>query len=84
MADKGIYTIITAAAMLLRFDATYGPRLINCWLPAETWVDTSRRLDTLMFLSALTKTDTLMSLNINTQKFDAAFAKSLSTLTPKI
>ncbi|KAI2492110.1 hypothetical protein MHU86_22446 [Fragilaria crotonensis] len=67
MADKGIYTIITAAAMLIRFDATYGPRLINCWLPAETWVE------------ALKKSGHIdATLNIDTQKFNAAFAKSAS------
>ena len=67
MADKGIYTIITAATMLLRFDTTYGPRLINCWLPAETWVE------------ALKKTGRIdASLNIDTRKFNAAFAKSVS------
>jgi hypothetical protein len=62
MADKGIYMIITTAAMLLRFDTTHGPRLINCWLPAETWVE------------ALKKTGRVdASLNIDTQKFNAAF-----------
>ena len=67
MADKGIYTIITATAMLLRFDTTYGPRLINCWLPAETWV------------KALKKNGRIdASLNIGTRKFNAAFAKSVS------
>ena len=67
MADKGIYTMITAATMLLRFDTTYGPRLINCWLPAETWVE------------ALKKNGRIdASLNIGTRKFNAAFAKSVS------
>ena len=67
MTDKGIYTIITAAAMLLHMDATFGPRLMNCWLPAETWV------------KALKKTGHIdSSLNIDTRKFNAAFAKSVS------
>ena len=67
MTDQGIYTIVTKAAMLIRFDPTYGPRLMNCWLPAETWVE------------ALKKTGQIdASLTIDTRKFNAAFAKSSS------
>ena len=51
--------------MLIRNDTTYGPRLMNCWLPADTWVD------------ALQKTGHIdATLAIDTRKFNAAFAKS--------
>ena len=53
--------------MLIRFDAMYGSRLMNCWLPAETWVE------------ALMKAGHIdPSLTVNTRKFNAAFGKSTS------
>ena len=65
MSDSGIYTIVTKATMLIRNDPTYGPRLMNCWLPADTWVE------------ALQKTGHIdAALAIDTRKFNAAFAKS--------
>ena len=67
MADQGIYTILTKAAMLSRFDPTYGPRLMNCWLPAETWVEVLKRTG---HIDA--------SLAIDARKSNAAFAKSSS------
>ncbi len=51
--------------MLIRNDPTYGPRLMNCWLPADTWVE------------ALQKTGHIdAALAIDTRKFNATFAKS--------
>ncbi|KAI2502628.1 hypothetical protein MHU86_11822 [Fragilaria crotonensis] len=67
MADQGIYTILTKAAILTRFDPTYGPRLMNCWLPAETWVEVIKRTG---HIDA--------SLTIDARKFNAAFTKSSS------
>ena len=67
MADQGIYTILTKAAMVSRFDPTYGPRLMNCWLPAETLVEVLKRTG---HIDA--------SLTIDARKFNAAFAKSTS------
>ena len=43
MADHRINTILTKAAMLLRFEPTYGPRLMNCWIPAESWVEALKK-----------------------------------------
>ncbi|KAI2500839.1 hypothetical protein MHU86_13625 [Fragilaria crotonensis] len=67
MAEQGIYTVLTKAAMLSRFDPTYGPRLMNCWLPAETLVEVHKRTG---HIDA--------SLTIDARKFNAAFAKSSS------
>ena len=67
MAEQGVYTVLTKAAMLSRFDPTYGPRLMNCWLPAETWVEVHKRTG---HIDA--------SLTIDARKFNAAFAKSSS------
>ena len=67
MADQGIYTILTNAATLMRFEPTYGPRLMICWLPTKTWVE------------ALKKTEHIdPSLTFDARKFNAAFAKSSS------
>ena len=65
MSDSGIYTIVTKATMLIQNDPTYGPRLMHCWLPADTWVE------------ALQKTGHFdAALAIDTRKFNAAFARS--------
>ncbi|KAI2489380.1 hypothetical protein MHU86_25204 [Fragilaria crotonensis] len=67
MADKGRYSILTDAVMLLRSDSTYGPRLSNSWLPASTWVQ------------ALMKSDLVdASLIIDEKKFNTAMSKSIS------
>jgi hypothetical protein len=39
MADKGKYSILSEAVILLQSDVTYRPRLLYCWLPASTWVE---------------------------------------------
>jgi hypothetical protein len=53
--------------MLMHFEPTYGPRMMNCWLPAETWDE------------ALKKTGHIdPSLAFDARKFNAAFAKSSS------
>ena len=65
MSHNGIFTIVTKATMLIRNDTTYGPRLMNCWLPADTWVE------------ALQRTGHIdAALAIDTCKFNATFAKS--------
>jgi hypothetical protein len=43
MSDIGVYSILAAAVELIHSDATYGPRMSNCWLPAATWVEALRR-----------------------------------------
>jgi hypothetical protein len=67
MADKGKYSILADAVMLIRSDNTYGPRLSNCWLPASTWVEALRK-------SGLIDA----SLIIDVGKFNAAMSKSAS------
>jgi hypothetical protein len=65
MSDSGIYTIVTKATMLIRNDPMCGPRLMNSWLPADTWV------------GELQKTGHIdAALAIDTHNFNAAFAKS--------
>jgi hypothetical protein len=65
MPDKGRYSILTGAIMLMRLDITYGPRLSNCWLPAST------------FIEALTKLNLIdVSLAIDVRKFNSAMSKS--------
>ena len=67
MSNKGIYTIITSAAMMIRSDTTFGPRVMNCWLPAETWVEVLKRAGNID-----------PSIAIDTLKFNAAFGRSTS------
>ena len=43
MADKGRYAILSDAVMLIRSDIKFGPSVLNCWLPALTWVEDSGR-----------------------------------------
>ena len=67
MADKGKYSILSEAVMLLRSDVTYGPRLLNCWLPASTWVEALKKS---VLIDA--------SLIIDERKFNTAISKSVS------
>jgi hypothetical protein len=67
MSNKGIYTIITSAAMMIRSDTTFGPRVMNCWLPAEIWVEVLKRAGNID-----------PSIIIDTLKFNAAFGRSTS------
>jgi hypothetical protein len=67
MAEQGVYTILVRAAMLIRADKIYGPRLSNCWLPAATWVE------------ALKKTGHIDgSLSIDVRKFNTAMSRTSS------
>ena len=65
MSDIGVYTIFARAVALIRSDATYGPRMSNCWLPAATWVEVLRRTGHVD-----------PSIIINARKFNAAMSKS--------
>ena len=67
MADKGKSSILSDAVMLLRSDVTYGPRLLNCWLPASTWVEALKKS---VLIDA--------SLIIDERKFNTAISKSVS------
>ena len=65
MSDIGVYSILARTAALIRSDATYGPRMSNCWLPAATWVD------------ALSRTGHVYaSIIIDVRKFNASISKS--------
>jgi hypothetical protein len=61
-AQKHIYSIVTMAVSTLRADPEFAPRLLNKWLPAETWVaalkkahliDLSFRIDAAIFNRAM-------------------------------
>ncbi|KAI2495738.1 hypothetical protein MHU86_18762 [Fragilaria crotonensis] len=65
MADTRIYAVVIRAVMLIRSDITYGPRLLNSWLPAETWVEALRKLGHID-----------EGLIFSVRQFNAAFAKS--------
>ncbi|KAI2493758.1 hypothetical protein MHU86_20763 [Fragilaria crotonensis] len=65
MSDKKRIYGITSAVMLIRTDKTYGPRMTNCWLPAEIWVEALKRLG---HIDA--------GLTFNVGQFNAAFARS--------
>ena len=65
MADTRIYAVVIRAVMLIRSDITYGPRLLNSWLPAETWVEALRNLGHI-------DEDLVFSVH----QFNAAFSKS--------
>ena len=65
MSDTRIYTVVIKAVMLIRSDPTYGPRLLNCWLPAKTWVEALKKSG---YIDA--------ELTFTTRQFNAAFAKS--------
>jgi hypothetical protein len=65
MSDKRIHSIVISAVVLIRSDTTYGRRLMNCWLPAEIWVE------------ALLKMGHIdAGLAFNVAKLNAAFARS--------
>ena len=65
MSDIGVYTTLARAVALIRSDATYGPRMSNCWLPAATWVEALRRTG---HVDA--------SIIINVRKFNSTMSKS--------
>ena len=67
MADKRIYSIVISAVVLIRSDNIYAPRLMNCWLPAETWVEALLKLG---HIDA--------SLTFTVRQFNAAFSRSSS------
>jgi hypothetical protein len=67
MADKSIYSIVISAVILIRSDDIYAPRLMNCWLPAETWVEALQKLG---HIDA--------SLTFTVRQFNAAFSRSSS------
>jgi hypothetical protein len=67
MADKRIFSIVISAVMLIRSDAIYAPRSMNCWLRAETWVDALQKLG---HIDA--------SLTYTVRQFNAAFSRSSS------
>jgi hypothetical protein len=50
--------------MLIRSDTVYAPRLMNCWLPAKTWVEALLKLG---HIDA--------SLNFTVRQFNAEFAR---------
>ena len=39
MSAASISAVILRAIVLIRSDSIYGPRLLNSWLPAETWLE---------------------------------------------
>ena len=43
MSGIGVYTILARTVVLIRSDATYGPQMSKCWLPASTWVEAHKR-----------------------------------------
>lgn len=53
--------------MSIRSDTTYGPRLLNSWLPAETWVEALRKIGLID-----------EEITFSVRQFNAAFAKSAS------
>ena len=65
--DKGRYSILTDAVMLIRADITYGPRLSNCWLPASTLVEALRKFDLI---------EASLRASIDVRKFNTAMLKS--------
>jgi hypothetical protein len=65
MSNKRIHSIVVRAVMLIRADTMYGPRLTNCWLPAEIWVEALQKMGHI---------DAALALNV--AKFNAAFARS--------
>ena len=65
MAERSTGSIVTSAVMLIRSNTVYAPRLMNCWLPAETWVEALQQLG---HIDA--------SLNFTVRQFNAAFARS--------
>ena len=65
MSDKRIYNVVTSAVMLTRANTTYGPRMINCWLPAEIWVEALQKMGHI---------DGGLAFNVG--QFNAAFARS--------
>jgi hypothetical protein len=65
MSDKRIYSIVTSAVMLIRADTRYGPRLMNCWLPAKTWVEALHKMGNID-----------AGFTFNAGQFNAAFARS--------
>ncbi len=44
MAEKRTGSIVTSAGMLIRSNILNAPRLMNSWLPAETWVEPLQKL----------------------------------------
>ena len=67
MADKRIYSIVISAVTLIRSDNIYAPRLMNCWLPAETWVEALQKLGHI---------DAFLTFTV--RQFNAAFSRSSS------
>ena len=65
MFEQRTGSIITSAVMLICSDTVYAPRLMNCWLPAETWVDALKKLGHIDD-----------SINFTVLQFNAAFARS--------
>ena len=51
--------------MLIRADKRYGPRLMNSWLPAETWVEALQKIGNID-----------AGLTFNVAQFNSAFARS--------
>ena len=68
MADKRIYSIVISAVMSIRSDIIYGPRLMNCWLPAEIWVEAVQKIGHI---------DASL-VDFKVRQFNAAFARSSS------
>jgi hypothetical protein len=67
MSDTRIHAVVIKAVTLIRSDTVYGPRLLNSWLPAETWVEALRMLGHIN-----------EDLVFNVRQFNAAFLKSSS------
>jgi hypothetical protein len=44
IADKQIYRHVISAVMLICSNRIYRPRLMNCWLPAKTWVEAAKKI----------------------------------------
>jgi hypothetical protein len=63
--DKRIHSIVVRGIMLICADTMCGPRLMNCWLPAEIWVEALQKMG---HIGA--------DLALNFAKFNAAFVKS--------
>jgi hypothetical protein len=67
MSCSRIYTVVLRAVMSIRSDTTYSTRLLNSWLPAETWVKALRKIGLI---------DEEVAFSV--RQFNAAFAKSAS------
>ena len=65
MSNTRIHGVVIRAVTLIRSDTVYGPRFLNSWLPAETWVEALRKLGHID-----------EELVFNVCQFNAAFSKS--------